>query len=196
MKRISLILLGCAVMLVLPVPAQDVGLLEERVKQLIGKVENLEEANAGQKRQIEALVRDLQSLREQVQNQPKSAAASPDDLRELARKIQEVDEKRKADNALIAREIKGLANISAGPSRAVRPPRNESVSNDKPMADLPKDAIEHTIASGDFLSTIAAAYSKERGVKITTDMILRANPGLKAEKLIVGKTILIPLPAK
>lgn len=186
----------------LPMRAQDVGLLEERVKQLIGKVENLEEANTSLKKQMEVLMKETQSLREQVQNQPKNTTptASPDDLRELAKKIQEVDEKRKADNALIAKEIKDLAKIAAGSSgggrATVRPRNSESGSGDKPPGDLPKEAIEHTIASGDTLSTIAAAYSKETGKKVTTDLILRANPGLKAEKLIVGKTILIPLPAK
>lgn len=199
MKRIFLILTVLVVTLALPVRAQDAAALDERVKRLSGYVQDLQEANASQKKQIEELVKEVHSLREQVQNSPKpTAAASPDDVRELAKKIQEVDEKRKADNALIATEIKNLAKVAAGGSGSGRtkPPRAESSSGDKPMADLPKDAIEHTVASGDVLSTIAAAYSKERGVKITTDMILRANPGLKAEKLIVGKTILIPLPAK
>lgn len=185
--------------IVLPVRAQDVASLEERVKRLNGYVQDLQEANASQKKQIEELVKEVHSLREQVQNQPKTASASPDDLRELAKKIQEVDEKRKADYELIAKEIKALGKVAAGASggRTVRPSRAaESGSGEKLPADLPKDAIEHTIASGDLLSTIAAAYSKERGVKITTDMILRANPGLKAEKLIVGKTILVPIPAK
>jgi len=196
MKRFLQILTVMLVVLIgLPGRAQDAAALDERMKRLTGYVQDLQEDNANQKKQIEALVREIQSLREQVQNQPKTAAASPDDVRELAKKIQEVDEKRKADYELIAKEIKGLAKIAAN-NRAVRAPRAESNSNDKPMGDLPKEAMEHTIASGDTLLAIALAYSKETGKKVTTDMILRANDGLKAERLIVGKKILIPIPDK
>jgi LysM repeat protein len=52
------------------------------------------------------------------------------------------------------------------------------------------------IASGDTLSTIAVAYSKELNAKITTALILKANPTLKPEKMKVGQTILIPVPEK
>lgn len=198
MKRISLILTVLVATMVLPVRAQDVASLEERVKRLSGYVQDLQEANASQKKQIETLERDMAALREQMQNQPKTAAASPDDLRELAKKIQDVDEKRKADNELIAKEIKALAKIAAGGSggRATQSPRANSVRNDPLPADLPKEAIEHTVAEGEFLSTIAAAYSKEKGVKITTALILKANPTLKPERMKVGQKILIPIPEK
>jgi len=196
MKRILIVLAVILAGLAVAVRAQsqDVGLLEERVKQLLGKVENLEEANLSLKKQIEALVKETQSLREQVQNQPKptTTSASQDELRELARKIQEVDEKRKADSALIAKEIKDLARL-AGSGRTTSPRANANTS-DRPMSGLPKEAIEHTIAPGDTLLAIALAYSKDTGKKITTDLILRANDGLKAERLIVGRKILVPIP--
>ena len=79
-------------MLVFPARAQDVALLDERVKQLLGKIENLEEANSGQKKQIEALVKEIQSLREHQQNVPTTGFASSEDMRELARKVQEIEE--------------------------------------------------------------------------------------------------------
>jgi len=168
------------------------------VKRLTGYVQDLQEANANQKKQIEALERDLATMREQLQNQPKTAAASPDDLRELARKIQDVDEKRKSDNELIAREIKALAKVAAGsPSgRGTQSPRANANRAEPLPADLPKEALEHTVVEGEFLSTIAAAYSKEKGVKITTALILKANPNLKPERMKVGQKILIPIPEK
>lgn len=198
MKRFSLILTVLVVTMVAPVRAQDVASLEERVKRLNGYVQDLQEANANQKKQIEGLERDLAALREQLQNQPKTAAVSPDDLRELARKIQDVDEKRKADNELIAREIKALAKVAAGsPSgRSTQSPRANANRPESLPADLPKEALEHTVAEGEFLSTIAAAYSKEKGVKITTALILKANPTLKPERMKVGQKILIPIPEK
>lgn len=192
MKTFSLILTVMATMLVLPGRAQDAAALDERMKRLTGYVQDLQEDNANQKKQIEALVREIQSLREQVQNQPKTAAASPDDVRELAKKIQEVDEKRKSDYALIAKEIQNLGRVAArASSPRVNSPRAGSGSSDNPST-----AIEHTIAPGDTLLAIALAYSKETGKKITTDMILHANDGLKAERLVVDKKILIPIPDK
>lgn len=198
MKRFSLILTVLVMAMIAPVRAQDVASLEERVKRLNGYVQDLQEANANQKKQIEGLERDLAALREQVQNQPKTAAASPDDVRELARKIQDVDEKRKADNELIAREIKALAKVAAGNpgGRSTQSPRANANRPDTLPADLPKEALEHTVVEGEFLSTIAAAYSKEKGVKITTALILKANPNLKPERMKVGQKILIPIPEK
>lgn len=198
MQRFSLILTVLLVTMVAPLRAQDVASLEERVKRLTGYVQDLQEANANQKKQIEALERDLATMREQLQNQPKTAAASPDDLRELARKIQDVDEKRKSDNELIAREIKALAKVAAGsPSgRGTQSPRANANRAEPLPADLPKEALEHTVVEGEFLSTIAAAYSKEKGVKITTALILKANPNLKPERMKVGQKILIPIPEK
>jgi hypothetical protein len=37
---------------------------------------------------------------------------------------------------------------------------------------------------------------REKGYKVTVDDVLKANKGLKADKLPVGKTIWIPLPEK
>jgi beta-lactamase regulating signal transducer with metallopeptidase domain/LysM repeat protein len=53
--------------------------------------------------------------------------------------------------------------------------------------------FEYVIQKGDTLSIIAQAY-KEKNIKVSNDDILKANPGLKAEKLKVGQKIFIPAP--
>jgi phage tail protein X len=53
--------------------------------------------------------------------------------------------------------------------------------------------FEYVIKSGDTLDAIVQAY-KEKNIKVTVAQILKANPGLKAERLIVGKKIFIPAP--
>ena len=194
MKRFSLIFTVMVAMLVFPARAQDVALLDERVKQLLGKIENLEEANSGQKKQIEALVKEIQSLREHQQNVPTTGFASSEDMRELARKVQEIEEKRKSDRAYLEREFERLAKLAGAKTS---PPKN--IEREKPPANhtpLPGKGVEHVIASGDTISTIAAAYSKELNAKISTALILKANPTLKPEKMKVGQTILIPVPEK
>ena len=50
------------------------------------------------------------------------------------------------------------------------------------------------IQSGDTLDAIVQAY-KEKNIKVTVAQILKANPGLKAERLRVGQKIFIPAPA-
>ena len=180
--------------MVLPLHAQDVGLLDERVKQLLGKIENLEEANSGQKKQIEALVKEIQSLREHQQSVPTKGFASSEDLRELTKKVQEIEEKRKSDRAFLEKEFDRLAKAAgAKTSSPKNSEREKSATNQTP---LPGKGVDHVIASGDTLSTIAVAYSKELNAKITTALILKANPTLKPEKMKVGQTILIPVPEK
>jgi len=173
--------------------------MDERIKQLRGQVDDLLEDKANQKRQIEALGREIQALREHQQNQPTTTYATPEDLRALAKQVQSIEDKRKIDREVILKEIEKLAKAVTGSSssKPLRSPKATppAGSPDKP-GDLPDKAIEHTIARGDTLSTIAAAYSKEMGVKVTTEQIRKANPGIKDDKLRVGQTILIPLPEK
>jgi septal ring factor EnvC (AmiA/AmiB activator) len=177
--------------------AQDVAVLDEKIKRLTGHVQDLQDDSANLKRQIEALVKENQALREQLQAQPKTPGASLDEVRELARKIQEVDEKRLADRRDILNEINDLGRTLANQVRnAARSPRDVAADSPRNAANLPSQALEHTISPGDTLLAISLAYSKETGKKITTDLILKANPGLKPERLIPGRKILVPVPDK
>jgi LysM repeat protein len=58
-----------------------------------------------------------------------------------------------------------------------------------------ENGYERTIAAGDTLSVIAAAY-RDQGIKVTSDQILKANPGLDPKNLKVGQKIFIPAPAQ
>lgn len=173
--------------------------MDERIKQLRGHVDDLLEDKANQKKQIEALAREIQALREHQQNQPTTTYATQEDLRALARQVQSIEDKRKTDREVILKEIEKLGKLIAGGSGS-KPPRSPKATPpagapDRP-SDLPDKAVEHTIAAGDTLSTIAVAYSKELGVKVTTEQIRKANPGIKEDKLRVGQKILVPLPEK
>ena len=189
MKRVLLLLAVLVGFSTLPLRAQDTAALEERIKQLNGYVQDLLEDKASQKRQIEALAREVQSLRDQLQSQPKGNYASPEDLRALAKQVQEIEDKRRKDREVILTEIENLGKAAA---RAPKPDKPVT-RGPSPSSDLPDKAIEHVIASGDTLSTIAAAYNKEKGLKLTTALILKANPGVDANKLKVGQKIMIPL---
>lgn len=193
MKRIFSILILALLGLTGSLRAQDTAALEERVKRLTGYIQDLQEKTDSQQRQIAELSREVTSLREKLQNQPTTATASQDDLRELTKKVQEIEEKRKSDRVFLEKEFDKLARLANKPVVS-KPPT--SGDTDAPASNLPKDAREHIIASGDTLSTIAAAYSKDTGKKITVDLILKANPGLIPERMPAGKKILIPVPDK
>ena len=188
MKRIIIFLTLLTVITTLQLRGQDAA-VEERLKQLNGYVQDLKEDKASQRRQIEALSKEIQALRE-AHSQPNTSYATQDDLRKLAERVQEIDRKREADKALILKEIQQLGKVVATPAPTPKP-RPATVEKPKTGGGVPDKGYEYVVQPGDSLSLIAAAY-KEKGVKVTVDQILKANDGLKAEKLKVGQTIFIP----
>ena len=158
--------------------------LEERVNKLNGYVQDLLAAQDAQRKQIEALSRDIESLREKI-GQSNPNYASQEDLRSLAEKLQEIDRKREADRELILKEIEALGKTARKKSRAsaADTPTTSGAANEK--------GYEYTIQAGDTLSAIVAAY-KAQGIKVTVDQILKANPGLKPTSMPVGQKVFIP----
>jgi len=174
--------------------AQDAA-TEERLLKLNGLVQDLLEDKAHQKKQIEGLSREIQSLREQV-SKPTGNYATQDDLRAWAKKLQEIDQKRIEDNERIVKKLEKLGETLASPPPTKKNrPKPEAAENPGPTGATPDKGFEHIVASGDTLSTIAQAY-KEKGIKVTVDQILKANPGLVAEKMKVGQKLFIPAPEK
>jgi LysM repeat protein len=201
MKRISFILLAIGFCAASTLRAQDAA-TEERLNKLSGQIEDL---LAGQKafhKQIEALGRELEGLREQA-NKPNTSYAGQDDLKKLREAILEVDRKRIEDAELVKQQLKDLAKTLKSVPVASAPasnshPKTTTASKDETAAKDDKPAKDdkgypYTIQSGDTLSVIVQAY-REKNIKITTDQILKANPGLKAERLKVGQKIWIPAP--
>jgi LysM repeat protein len=188
MKKILLLVLIGLGAVVAGARAQDAALLEERVKRMSGEVQDLQEANASLKKQVAELIREIAALREQQSGQSSVTPASNDDLRDLARKVQEIERKREADREYLEGEFNRLAKLIKN-SAAVTPNPNAN-----PGPELPKDGREHTVTAGDTLSTIAAAYARETGRKVTVDLILKANPGLNPSKLKIGQKIVVPIP--
>lgn len=194
MKRIFFFLIALSLCGGRGLRAQDAA-TEERLKKLNGLVQDLLESKETQRKQIETLSREVQSLREQV-TKPTGNYATQDDLRTLAKKLQEIDENRIKDNKRIVETLdelgkKGLAPPAGKKSR----PKPESIEGSTPVPTTPEKGFEHVVASGDTLSTIAQAY-KEKGIKVTVDQILKANPGLVPEKMKVGQKLFIPAPEK
>ena len=186
--------------------AQDAA-TDERLKQLSGKVEDLIAGQEVLRKRIEELAGQLESIREQ-QNRPAPNYAGVEDLKGLARAIEQVDRKRIEDNQKIREELLRLIEaVKAAPVVTPKKPRGAASSpgsrkNNPPPSDNRADekdggterGLEWPVAEGDTISAIIAACRKQHHIIVTEEQILKANPGVKARNLPVGKKLWIPLP--
>jgi len=171
---------------------------QQQINKLNGQIQDLLDAQAVQAKRIDALEKEISDLRDKSGGSGTTDTANVDDLKKLADQIQEIDKKRQADRELILKEIEKLGKVSGGPASSHKsPPAISTTAVDSPAATAtgPQKGYDYTIQRGDTLLAIAKAY-REQGIKVTTDQILKANPGLDPKNLIVGKKIFIPAPAQ
>jgi len=193
MKRIAILTLGLALLSGSTLQAQDAG-TEERLNKLAGQIEDLRSNQEAITKRVEALGQAIENLRGQM-DKPNGNYASDEDVKRLADAVKEIDRKRLDDYEKIRNELKNLGKSLAAPAPPVRK------SNPQPIAETgtsdkssgPDKAFEYQVKKGDTLSIIAQAY-RDNNIKVTTDQILKANPGLKPERLRVGQKIFIPAP--
>jgi LysM repeat protein len=160
-----------------PALAQDAALVE-RVNRLTTHVEDLLRARVDQQKEIAELEREVKSLQKQLANS--SGGASREDVVAVGDAVKQLEQKHRADIELIATQIERLGNTTS-PARTTQPPVDYTAG------------WEYTIQQGNTLSAIAKAY-RAKGIKVSVDDILKANPGLDANKLQVGDVIFIPEP--
>ncbi len=203
MKRISIFLFGCLLLITPALRAQDAAaaakaeldVTEERYKRLDSALEILLAAKVEQDKRIASLADEIESLRKQ-QSRPNTSYASQDELRKLAETVQKIDQKRVEDNEHILKEIGKLGKTLAPPST---PPRKSAASGATGVTDTPpaldKGHYKYAVQPGDFVSTIVKAYN-EKGIKVTVEQILKANPKLDPNRMRIGQEIIIPAPEK
>jgi LysM repeat protein len=197
MKRISFFLVALSLTVAPGLRGQDAA-TEERLNKLSGQIENLVEGQQSLKRQIEALAREVESLRAEA-GKPKGDYASQSELNRLAEAVKVVDRKRMEDNETIKKELNDLGR-SLKPAAPPPPPKKPSASS---TATEPSDADKstkpetgygyYTVKKGDTLDAIVQAYA-DKHIKLTSEQIVKANPGLVPEKMRIGQKIWIPTP--
>jgi TolA-binding protein len=193
MKRISFLLLTLALCSAPAVRAQDAA-TQERLDKLSGRIEDLTAAQEAIKKQMNEVAKELESVRE-LATKPTGNYARPEDLNRLADAIKDVDRKRMDDAEKIHTELLKLREVLkaplASPKQKAVPATKEKSAPEQPVGD--EKVFPYVIKPDDTLDAIVQAY-KEKNIKVTVAGILKANPGLKAERLIVGKKIFIPAP--
>lgn len=193
MKRIAIFALGVALFAGTTARAQDAA-TEERFNKLAGQIEDLRANQEAITKRIEALARNIESVRTQAEK-PAGNYASDDDLKRLAEAVKEIDRKRLDDYEKIRTELKNLGKSLAASSPAVSkrnaPQIAESSTPEKSTSS--DKGFEYQVKKSDTLSIILQAY-RDNNIKVTMDQILKANPGLKPERMRVGQKIFIPAP--
>ena len=174
--------------------AQDAA-TQAQLDQLSGQIQNISAALDVQNKRITALEQKINDLQDKL-NQPAGGNfATADDLKNLADQVRQIDQKRQSDNQEILKELEKLEKaLSVAPSR--RPPENsapDATAAPAPAPGTPQSGYNYEIKSGDTIAAIAKAY-RAQGIKVTTEEILRANPGLNPNSLRVGQKIFIPQP--
>jgi phage tail protein X len=166
---------------------------QQQIDKLYGQIQDLTEAQAAQNKRIDALEKSIGDLGDKLNQPAANNSASADDLKKLAAQVQEIDKKRQDDNELILKQIANLGKGGGVSTSVHRTSPTVSTNKLDTTATGPQKGYDYTIAAGDMISTIAMAYGAH-GVKVTSDQILKANPGLNPNSLIVGKKIFIPDP--
>lgn len=170
---------------------------QAQLDKITGDIQNVEDQLAQQDKRITALEQKINDLQDKLNQPGGNDYASAADLKNLAEQVQEIDKKRQEDNQKILSALEKLGgggkfhkpDLTPTPT----PIDNNNVAGPAPAATGPQQGYYYTIAPGNTLSAIAKAY-RAQGVKVTVDDILKANPGLNPNALIVGKKIFIPAP--
>jgi TolA-binding protein len=176
---------------------------EANIKELRGKITDLEATCQSLQKQIDSQERELGKLREDVRaSRNNSALASIEEgLKRMAKDITEVDKKRQAgDNQLTAYIDEVLSKVEK--KLSVPPPRPppsapSSAPTKQGSAGGPSTSgktYEYAVQSGDTLTGILARLRKE-GFKVTQKQVEDVNPNVNWNRLRVGQKIIIPAPA-
>ena len=173
----------------------------EKLQKLSGDMEQLMGAYNLQIRKMEALeaqVKNLQMANENLKRENVLRFASNKDIEELASKLMKLDNNLRNDLKLTNQQIDVILETVQKIANNPAPSPPPTHTNPAP-ANF--QAREHVVQSGEFLSTILSAYNtafKEEGLKgrVSQSQVLKANPGIKADRLLVGQKLLIPLPGE
>jgi LysM repeat protein len=174
---------------------------QQQLDKLSGQIQDMIETQTRQSKQIEALEKEISDLREKVNTPAANDYVIHDELKRIADQISEVDKKRQNDSDMIATQIANLAKTAAAAPAPVHHSASTSTTattdgsgsaSDTPTT--PQNGYYYPVKSGDTLSLIIKAY-RDKGVKVTSKQVLKANPGLDPNKLLVGKKIFIPDPS-
>lgn len=164
--------------------------LEEKNRRMEANMEELQSTLEVLRDRLQAQSSEIVSLREEL-TRSKGDSVKPSQLDALAQEMTKtMNEYRKKDRELILGELNKLredllAEVRQG-SRATPPPSTTRAP--EPVGDH----YAYTIEAGNTISSIVKAF-RDQGVNVSTEDVLKANPGVRPTSLQPGQTIKIPL---
>lgn len=184
--------MACALCVPSVLRAQDAA-TEERLNKLAGRIEDLSAGQEALRRNVEGLMKEISNLREEI-GKPTGNYAGQEDLKRVAKAVEEVDRKRIDDAEKVRSELLKLQkSLAVTPGIKSRAPISAAENTVPSKPEGSEKGFDHVVKKGDNLSSIVQAY-REQNIKVSTDQILKANPGLKPEKMYIGQKIFIPAP--
>jgi len=168
---------------------------EERYRKLSAQIREITEnqevllrrQNELQQR-CDALAREIVNLKEES-SRGSLRWASAEDLKRVVDKMKEMEKSRETDRKLMTDSLNSLRGV---------PPAVESKPPKQPLPELTGEHYQYVVKSNDTLGGIVAVYNagfdKDGKARITIAQVEQANPGLQANKIKAGTTILIPIP--
>lgn len=177
-----------------PAHAQDAA-TQAQLDQLSGQIQSISAALDVQTKRIEDLQKQVNDLQDKLNQPGGNNFASEDDLKKLADQVQQIDQKRQSDNDEILKELEKLEKALnvASSHHEMEENSTDSTAAPAPAPGAPQTGYNYEIKAGDTIAAIAKAY-RAQGIKVSTEEILKANPGLNPNTLKVGQKIFIPQP--
>ncbi|MCP5523519.1 MAG: LysM peptidoglycan-binding domain-containing protein [Verrucomicrobiales bacterium] len=161
----------------------------QRYERLNGLMQDMVDSQAALNKRVDALAGELRDLRSTTAGLPPNAVTQ-EQLRDAVETLRVAINKQQAEQGRkITGELEQLRKLlEKGGAGSASPPRETT----------PKEGYDYTINPGDTISAIVEAYraADPKLKDLSVDMVLKANKGLKPERLIPGTKIFIPDPGK
>jgi len=174
---------------------------EERYKNLVARVEEMQAAQLALEKRISALASDFNKLRDEVARN-NTSAATQESIRRLNEQILKVDESRVADNKRVQEALEKLEKLIR--TLAVPPPRARTETTTSgggaaavripPNPPTVQDGDDYTVQSGDNHLGVIVKRLNDANVPVTAKAIMDANPTVDWRRLKIGQKIFIPKP--
>ena len=171
---------------------------EERYKRMTADIEDLKTTVQSLQQRLNEQRTEIRRLNEEiVRLGANKEVVTREDYKHLADKIREVDERRIADNekllekvtAEFARLGKSLTTPQKPALPSPEPAKQRETKDPKPVSDK---GYEYTIRDRDHPRVISQALA-QKGVKVTVQQLIDANPTVDWTKLRIGQKIFIPV---
>jgi hypothetical protein len=178
--------------------AQDAA-AQERLDKMAGQVATVMENQEALRKKIEDLEKAIDHLRAQM-DKPSGNYASQDYVKQLYESVKDLDRKRIDDNEKLKADMKSefekLRKLMTSSASRTPPPTPGTTTDDpkgKKAGPSPEEkGYWHVVKEGELLSNIVKAYRDDKKTTATLDQVIKANSGLKPDKIYAGQKIFIP----